>query len=66
MMSLVQGYFTTNMSSKSGSYIREDEKGKIWYSTFDAKLFYIEKDSLKAFGSENGLSQNVEYAISWK
>ncbi len=58
-----KGYFTSNMSSKSGSYIREDEKGRIWYSTFDARLYYVEKDSLKPFASENGLSQNVEFAI---
>lgn len=58
-----KGYFTTNMSSKSGSYIHEDEKGRIWYSSFDAILFYVENDSLRAFTNENGLSQNVEYAI---
>lgn len=58
-----RSHAATNMSSKSGSYIHEDERGRIWYSTFDAKLFYIENDTLKPFENERTLAQTVEYGI---
>lgn len=58
-----KSYYASNMSSRSGSYIHEDLKGRIWYCTFDAKLYYVENDTLKAFESEMTLSQSLEYAI---
>ena len=57
-------YYTAGMSSKSGSYIREDGKGRIWYCTFDAKLYYVENDSLKAFENKTTLSQTIEFALT--
>lgn len=58
-----RSYYTSGMSSKSGSYIHEDDKGRIWYCTFDAKLYFVENDTLKSFAKETILSQAVEYAI---
>jgi hypothetical protein len=40
-------------SSKSGSNIKEDTFGRIWYQNFDGYLFYVENDSLRA------LKQNI-------
>ncbi|MGV7108037.1 sensor histidine kinase [Flavobacterium sp. U410] len=37
--------------SKSGSYIKEDHLGRIWYQTFDGYFFYTENDSLKQLAS---------------
>lgn len=42
-------FYSSQMSSKSGSYIKEDNKHRIWYSNFDGQLFYIENDSLKSY-----------------
>ncbi len=56
-------YVAAQMSSKSGSYIREDYKGRIWYSTFDARLYFVENDTLKPFEAKTTFSQTLEYAI---
>lgn len=37
--------------SKSGSYIKEDSFGRIWYQTFDGYFFYTENNSLKQLAS---------------
>ena len=43
-------YFkSTTQTMKSGSCIKEDKKGRIWYSNFDGFLFYVEDDVLKSF-----------------
>ena len=40
--------FENNCSlSKSGSYIKEDPYGRIWYQTFDGYFFYTENNNLK-------------------
>ncbi len=36
-------------SSKSGTNIKEDVQGRIWYQNFDGYVFYIEDDSLLSF-----------------
>ncbi len=41
-------YSFTGQNSKSGSFIKEDKYGRIWYQTFDGAIFYVENDSLKA------------------
>lgn len=44
--------FDTDCSlSKSGSYIKEDSFGRIWYQTFDGYFFYTENNSLKQLAS---------------
>jgi len=47
-----KSYATENMSSRSGSGIREDVLGRIWYENFDGYLFYIEKDTMHALKQE--------------
>jgi hypothetical protein len=42
-----KNYSTPHMSSKSGSYIKQDGQGRIWYGNFDGQLFYVENDSLR-------------------
>lgn len=44
-----KSYHNAFMSSKAGSYIKEDQKGRIWYGNFDGRIFYVEHDSLKNF-----------------
>lgn len=38
--------------SRSGSYIKEDKFGRIWYQTFDGYFFYVEKNILKQLPSK--------------
>jgi hypothetical protein len=51
-----KSYTTNPMSSKAGSYIKEDLKGRIWYANFDGDIFYIENDSMKLFGSKHNIN----------
>jgi len=39
-------YYSKLQTSLSGSSIREDKKGRIWYENFDGYLYFVEKDSL--------------------
>lgn len=50
-------------SSKSGSNIKKDYLGRIWYQTFDGFLFYVEANqNLKTFPQKNNLGF-VNYII---
>lgn len=40
-------------TSKSGSNIKEDKYGRIWYSNFDGYLYYVERGKLKALNNSN-------------
>lgn len=56
--------FENNCSlSKSGSYIKEDPYGRIWYQTFDGYFFYTENNNLKQLNSTES-SGFKSYAIS--
>lgn len=44
-------------SSKSGSCIKQDKTGRIWYCNFDGKLLYVEN------GKINQLKQNSEFGF---
>lgn len=48
--------------SKSGSSIKEDSTGRIWYQTFDGYFFYIENNTLKQLPSHES-SGFRSYAI---
>jgi two-component sensor histidine kinase len=41
-------YTNDDQSSRSGSNIREDKYGRIWYQNFDGFLFYVENGKLKS------------------
>ena len=41
-------YTNDEQSSRSGSNIREDKYGRIWYQNFDGFLFYVENGTLKS------------------
>ncbi|WP_396188702.1 histidine kinase [Flavobacterium sp.] len=44
--------FSNNIqTSRSGSNIKEDKLGRIWYSNFDGYLYYIENNQLKALNN---------------
>ena len=49
--------------SKSGSYIKEDLFGRIWYQSFDGYFFYTENDTLKQLASKES-SGFKSYAMS--
>ncbi|MCO6173680.1 sensor histidine kinase [Flavobacterium sp. NRK F10] len=50
-------------SSKSGSYLKEDAFGRIWYQSFDGYFFYTENNSLKQLPSHES-SGFKSYAIN--
>lgn len=41
-------YLCNEQTSTSGSSIKEDAEGRIWYENFDGYLYYVENDTLKA------------------
>lgn len=51
-----KSYICDGMSSKAGSYIKEDRKGRVWYANFDGNLFYVENDTLKSFGNKQNIT----------
>ena len=44
-----QSYTLEEQTSKSGSCITEDSRGRIWYSNFDGFIYYVERGKLKIF-----------------
>lgn len=42
-------YKSTHQTMKSGSCIKQDQYGRIWYANFDGFLYYIENEVLKEF-----------------
>ncbi|MBP7476940.1 MAG: histidine kinase [Chitinophagales bacterium] len=56
-------YSHSKMSHKSGSYIKEDRFGRIWYRNFDGAIFYVENDSLKLLGNELLSAGNKEMVM---
>jgi ligand-binding sensor domain-containing protein/signal transduction histidine kinase len=46
-------YTNDDQSSRSGSNIREDKYGRIWYQNFDGFLFYVENGKLKSMYSHH-------------
>lgn len=47
-----------NQTSKSGSCIIEDKYGRIWYSNFDGKLFYVSDNKLHPFTKNKPFGYN--------
>lgn len=58
-----KNYSTPHMSSKSGSYIKEDGYGRIWYGNFDGQLYYVESDSLKPLANKPLASIPAEFFL---
>ncbi|MCC6186301.1 MAG: histidine kinase [Chitinophagaceae bacterium] len=46
-------YKCVEQMSTSGSCIKEDIKGRIWYENFDGRLFYVFKDSMYILPKES-------------
>ncbi|MBK6835891.1 MAG: histidine kinase [Bacteroidetes bacterium] len=55
-------YHSNQLTSKSGTAIREDKFGRIWYENFDGYIYYIEKDSLFAL-SQNAPLGYFDFAV---
>lgn len=47
-------YTAGDQSSKSGTDIKEDRLGRIWYQNFDGHLFYIQDDIMKQLEPRDG------------
>lgn len=58
-------YSSEQQSSKAGSFILEDVKGRIWYENFDGHLYYIEQGKLKFFSSAKSVGY-VPFCVSEK
>ena len=51
-----KSYHHTNLHSKAGSRIKEDNLGRIWYQTFDGFLFFVDtNDQLNTFTQKENL-----------
>jgi ligand-binding sensor domain-containing protein len=48
-----KSYYSTEQTSKSGSYISQDKYGRIWYSNFDGYLYYVQNEKLNALNNKN-------------
>ncbi|UOE40716.1 histidine kinase [Chryseobacterium suipulveris] len=49
-------YSHSDLHSKSGSNIKEDVLGRVWYQTFDGYLYYVNsKDELETFSQTNNI-----------
>ncbi|MCC6700381.1 MAG: histidine kinase [Fluviicola sp.] len=44
-----KNYKNAQQTSFSGTYLKEDKYGRIWYQTFDGLLYYFEQNKLKQF-----------------
>ncbi len=40
-------YTSPVLTSRSGTCIKEDQWGRIWYTNFDNKVYYLENEELK-------------------
>jgi hypothetical protein len=54
--SVFKSYQSANQTSLSGSSIREDQFGRIWYENFDGYLHYVENDSLHALQQQKPIA----------
>ncbi len=50
---IIKSFASKSQSLKSGSYIREDNYGRIWYENFDGVLYYVENEKLHQFEGSN-------------
>ncbi|MFN8715327.1 MAG: histidine kinase [Bacteroidota bacterium] len=50
--------------SLTGTVIKEDKYGRIWYITFDGWMHYVEDDTLKALPGQNKPAGSLEYALT--
>ncbi|MCA6361404.1 MAG: histidine kinase [Bacteroidetes bacterium] len=48
----------------AGTCLREDKYGRIWYTTFDGWLHYVENDSLYALPKQRQPAGSVEFGIN--
>jgi ligand-binding sensor domain-containing protein len=51
-------YYNNNQTSVSGSDIKQDKLGRIWYQNFDGYCYYVENDSLKSLNQNQPLNYN--------
>jgi two-component sensor histidine kinase len=50
--------------SLTGTVIKEDRLGRIWYITFDGWMHYVEGDTLKALTGQKKPAGSLEYALT--
>ncbi|MCU0435070.1 MAG: histidine kinase [Bacteroidia bacterium] len=48
----------------AGSCLREDQYGRIWYTTFDGWLHYVQNDSLFTLPKQRQPAGSLEYALT--
>ncbi|WP_163409444.1 sensor histidine kinase [Flavobacterium ajazii] len=58
-------YKSSNQTSISGSYIKEDKYGRIWYENFDGFIYFVENETLKKIKQNTPLGF-VSYGITDK
>lgn len=60
-----KSYKSATQTSASGSDIKEDRYGRIWYENFDGFLYYVENESLKSL-PQNTPTGYISYGITDK
>lgn len=55
-------FFPNGQTSPSGSHIREDIFGRVWYETFDGYIHYVEGDSARVLQQEKPLDY-IHFAL---
>jgi ligand-binding sensor domain-containing protein len=57
-------YPLTLQRPPAGTCLREDKYGRIWYTTFDGWLHYVQNDSLHALPKQKLPAGSVEYGLT--
>ena len=50
-----QTYTNAHQTSRSGTNIKEDKYGRIWYENFDGYLYYVQNDTLRSFPQRSAI-----------
>jgi len=56
-------YTSPILTSRSGTCIKEDKLGRIWYTNFDNKVYYLENEELKEIKQNNTNGSFSKYHI---
>ena len=56
-------YTSAVVTSRSGTCIHEDPSGRIWYTNFDNKIYYIENEEVKGINQNPATGTFIKYHL---
>lgn len=59
----VKTYTSPVLTSRSGTCIKEDKLGRIWYTNFDNKVYYLDNEELKDIKQNNSNGSFSKYHV---